>query len=151
MLVYKVQVAIMFCINLMLCLNRLDCYSMPRKFRRYVPKGASRKSSKNVTQSSTELEKVELGEQPSITTANATTPSLHGSSHAVATQTDFTSCSVVTRENSTQTDDMDMPDEELIDDSASLNHENLCEGNNDAKFHSLVIKHKGVFTNVKGT
>jgi len=39
---------------------------------------------------------------------------------------------------------MDMPDEELIVDSLSLYPDNLCEGNNDVKFHPLVIKHKGV-------
>ena len=27
---------------------------------------------------------------------------------------------------------------------------NLCEGNPDAKFHPLILKHQGVFTNLQG-
>ena len=28
--------------------------------------------------------------------------------------------------------------------------ENLCKGNPDAKFHPLILKHQGVFTNLQG-
>lgn len=88
-------------------------------------------------QSSATLEN--LGEQSSITTVDATGLRLHRSSYDWATQTDSTSHLLVDR---TQTDDMDMSDEELIIDSASLHPDNLCEENNDVKFHPLVIKHK---------
>ena len=159
---------------------------MPRKFRSYVPKGASWKASKNSSQSSATLDDDdELSETSAISTVKSSTAvtveaatqtdattngsqsltdggelsemssSLIGTVNTVvtvsveaATQTDEATTSVATKEDSTQTDDTNMPDEETIGDLVSP--ENLCKGNDDAKFHPLVVKHKGIFTDVKG-
>ena len=39
----------------------------------------------------------------------------------------------------------DEPAEDVVDEP-----QNLCEGNPDAKFHPLILKHQGVFTNLQG-
>ena len=39
----------------------------------------------------------------------------------------------------------DEPAEDVVD-----KPQNLCEGNPDAKFHPLILKHQGVFTNLQG-
>ena len=41
--------------------------------------------------------------------------------------------------------------DELAEDVEPDEPEKLCEGNPEEKFHPLILKHKGVFTNVQGT
>jgi len=44
----------------------------------------------------------------------------------------------------------DMTNDESAEAAALDKPENLCEGNPDAKFHPLILKHQGVFTNLQG-
>ena len=44
----------------------------------------------------------------------------------------------------------DMTDDEPAEAAVVDEPENLCEGNPDAKFHPLILKHQGVFTYLQG-
>ena len=122
---------------------------MPRKTRLYVPKGASRKwkSTKNAAPSSSPackdaptcsdgMEEVTTASN-SIQVASPTTRNI--SVEAIVTTADV-SC---------QTDFEAF--DELAEDEDLPEPEKMCEGNNDIKFHPLIIKHEGIFTNHKGT
>ena len=50
---------------------------------------------------------------------------------------------------STQTDDLICADE-LLDEVQPEQTDRICEGNNDIKFHPLVIQHSGIFRNSQG-
>lgn len=41
--------------------------------------------------------------------------------------------------------------DELQDDIEPKKNEHICEGNEDIEFNPLLIRHKGVYTNFKGT
>ena len=48
-------------------------------------------------------------------------------------------------------DNMTSTSDELAEDVTPDESEKLCEGNPNVKFHPLILKHKGVFTNTQGT
>jgi len=119
---------------------------MPRKFLRFVPKGASRKGRK-VPQPSSSSEYIEIVTSDSSTQTES--PEMKdacvGAEEAV----------VITSDAFTQTDEISNTEATPIDELAAEPIEqelqdHLCEGNNDTKFHPLIIRYKGVFTNVKG-
>jgi len=115
---------------------------MGRKFLKYVPKGASRRkkgdaadSTENVGPSNDKsvqcdlleaLEDQEVAERPETV---AKRPLMCD----VSCQTEY-----------------DMTDDEPAEATPLDKPENLCEGNPDAKFHPLILKHQGVFTNLQG-
>ena len=122
---------------------------MPRKFRRYVPKGASRASKKSKAPSSSNDVFEEIA-----TSENSTQTDLpvHNETKDASIQTDEEPV-VTTCDGFTQADnDSDgVATDELGEDPVPAEQDHLCEGNNDIKFHPLIIRHKGVFTDVKGT
>lgn len=121
---------------------------MPRKFRRYVPKGASRASKKLKASSSSN----DVFEEIS-TSENSTQTDLpvHNENKDASIQTDEEPL-VTTCDGFMQTDDDSdgAATDELGEDPVPAEQDHLCEGNSDIKFHPLIIRHKGVFTNVKG-
>jgi len=122
---------------------------MPRKFKLYVPKGASRKSTQKGVPSSSEddlscktASKCSDGMEEVTTAADKVAPP---TAKDVCTQTEVI---VTVADVSCQTDCGEM--DELAEDEELPEPERMCEGNNDTKFHPLIIKHKGVFTNLQG-
>jgi len=118
---------------------------MPRKFRRYVPKGATRQNSSTAPSSSS---------TPAISdedSANHTTCTIGTQCELQLTSTEDEAVQVVaeTVDASTQTDELICTDE-LQDEVQPIQNDRICEGNNDIKFHPLVIKHNGIFINLKG-
>ena len=125
---------------------------MPCKFRHHVPKGASRKPSKKSQASSSSKDVFE----EIVTSENSTQTDLpvHNETKDSSMQTEepvVMTCDGSTVE-STQTDnDTDgTATDELDEDPVPAEQDHLCKGNNDIKFHPLIIRHKGVFTDVKG-
>ena len=58
---------------------------------------------------------------------------------------------MITADACTQTDEVSDTETTATDDlNEPAEQDRLCEGNNDTKFHPLIIRHKGVFANVKG-
>lgn len=119
---------------------------MPRKFRQFVPKGASRKRSK-MPQAPSSSEDVE------IVTSNSSTQTESPKIKDACVETE--KAVVITSDAFTQTDKISDTEATTTDELAAEPAEqelqdHLCEGNNDTKFHSLIIQHKGIFTNVKG-
>lgn len=113
---------------------------MPHKFRRYVPKGASRKALKKSQAPSSSKDVVE----EIVTSENSTQTSLPVCSETkdVSVQTDepivMTS---LTCDGFTQTDNDtdDIATDELAEDLVPAEQDWLCEGNNDVKFNPLII------------
>ena len=58
---------------------------------------------------------------------------------------------MTTADSSTQTGEDELDEIGTAADGQSEETERMCEGNSDVKFHPLVMKHKGVFSNLKGT
>ena len=120
---------------------------MPRKTRLYVPKGASRKSTKNAAPSSSPACK----DAPTcsdgmeeVTTASNSIQVASPTARNISVEAIVTTADV-----SCQTDFEAF--DELAEDEDLPEPEKMCEGNNDIKFHPLIIKHEGIFTNHKGT
>ena len=151
---------------------------MPRKFRCYVPKGASRKAKKvppsfpckeNASQCTVEqndnpiLLCTDVGVQtdemrPCCSDAEIQTEVSVMTKVDVAIQTDEqTSCLTVTTEEQTgnlaveESSSLADSPEDLSSPDIQADSLQICVGNNDEKFSPLIIKHKGVFTNAKGS
>ena len=122
---------------------------MPRKFRRYVQKGASRKPTKKAVLSSSENIPREDAPKGSDGMKEATAVDKSIQVDSPATQEVSVEAIVITIDVSCQTDS-DVALDELAEDEVLPEPESLCEGNNDVKFHPLILKHKGVFTNLQG-
>ena len=122
---------------------------MPRKFRRYVQKGASRKLIKKAVLSSNEnIPSCEDALKGSDGVKEATAVDTSIQVNSPATQEVSVEAIVTTIDVSCQTDS-DVALDELAEDEVLPEPESLCEGNNDVKFHPLIFKHKGVFTNLQ--
>ena len=134
---------------------------MPRKFRCYVPKGASRKQAKvlqtdepqykdSVVQTETTLVNLcEVGvqsESAEVVDASVQTEELTPS--IAVCEAEVQTDKLTTEEISSQTDDVldGIAPPEL---KVEMTH--FCEGNNDEKFLPLIKKHKGIFMNAKGS
>ena len=114
---------------------------MPRKFRRYVQKKASRKPTKKAVLSSSANIPCEDAPKSSDGMKEATAVD---KSDSPATQEVSAKPIVITINVSYQTDS-DVALDELVEDQVLPEPESLCEGNNDVKFHPLILKHKGKF------
>jgi len=123
---------------------------MQRKFRRYVHKCATRKKSlSDAPVSSIPSESDEESTNSTCTIGTQyelmeTPPIQLTNTHDEAVQ-----ATVETLDVSTQIDDL-IGTDELQDEVQPVQSDHICEGNNDIKFHPLIIKHKGVFTNSQG-
>ena len=114
---------------------------MPRKFKKYLPKGYSRKGFKQVED--------ELGDSESQ-------PNLEVETTESGSQTDdFGSISVETQTETvdvksaaTQTDDESLMEVQIETDESR--NDDFCIGNSDEKFAALVAKHDGVFKDASG-
>lgn len=119
---------------------------MPRKFRRYVAKGYSRKGLKVKTSKADLL--VDSGVQTDLH-FNPDEDMLHLKTEilqeTVAVQTDII---VNSKSIETQTEVVEIQDAEIQ--VSELDEMRLCVGNNDEKFLPLVTKHKGLFKDVTG-
>lgn len=136
---------------------------MPRKFRRYVPKGYSRKGDKVGTSVLPEANgsivqtDVCCGTKDDISHCETESRELEQETVAVETdtvimksvetQTDIETLDT-TRTVETQTEVAEMQDTEIqISELAEMK---LCVGNYEEKFLPLVTKHKGVFKDITG-
>ena len=114
---------------------------MPRKFKKYLPKGYSRNALKQ-TQDEPE-------DQCEVVTADYGSQTDNVGSTSVETQTEI----VIDMKNvATQTDEE--TDRNFVSDvekqTDGNRHDNFCIGNNDEKFAHLVAKHDGVFKDISG-
>ena len=111
---------------------------MPRKFRRVVRKGYSKKVvPHSVAEASSDSDEVcEAQNVETKEVAVQTEPVPHLVTVEMATQTDE---EVQTADGETQVDSTMFNDDYM-----------LCEGNNEQKFHQLIVKHKGIFKDAKG-
>lgn len=142
---------------------------MPRKFRRYVEKGYSRKGSNSRKRAnSAEAAKVKVSVLPEadslVDLVVQTDPQFSIDDHMVhsetqtdgimhettAVQTDIL-ISGQTKTVETQTEIVAVLDAGVqVGEPLAKNEMRLCIGNNDEKFLPLVTKHKGVFKDVTG-
>ena len=114
---------------------------MPRKFRRYVPKGYSRKGYKS--KKSNSVEHV-------VNSAELQADNLQGTSTKVdfGTQTDEILNDVVPVIENEEVEVVDMVDAEIQ--VGEQQSQRVCVGNDDEKFKPLISKHKGVFKDSTG-
>lgn len=145
---------------------------MPRKFRCYVPKGASRKQAKVPKEVSRKQAKVPQTDEPQYKDSVVQTEGTLVNFQEVGVQSEFVEVddasvqteglvpSIAVCEVEVQTDKLNMEEtssqtDDILDGIAPPELEvemtQLCEGNNDEKFLPLVKKHKGIFMNAKGS
>ena len=123
----------------------VDLQLMGRKFLKHVPKGASRRKSLKKEDAAGNKEDSELSNDKSVQCDLLGAPENKES----AERSETISERPVMCDASCQTN-CDMTDDEPADAAVVVEPENLCEGNPDAKFHPLILKHQGVFTNLQG-
>ena len=106
---------------------------MLHKFHRYVPKGVSRKGLKKLQDSSSN----EVVVEEIVSTDNYTqTESPEKKDISVGPEEP----TVMTSDASTQTDEMFDTKATITDELTELpEQDHLCEGNNDTKFHPLIV------------
>ena len=150
---------------------------MPRKFRCYVRKGAGRKARKGTSSFPCEEDAshntVEQTEKPvsfcidvGVQTdelclhcidAEIQTEISMMSQVDIAVQTDEqTFCTLTTTTAGEQNDNLTLEESSILVDDLTIpdvqvDSLQICEGNDEEKFLPLIKKHKGAFTNAKGT
>ena len=123
---------------------------MGRKFRKYLPKGYSRKRSKSQNECS------DSEAQSEVVTTDTGSQTVDVEYIPVETQTEAI---VNTASTTSQTEGGSVNDVGIQTEGRSINdvgvqteakEDYLCIGNNDEKFAPLVTKHDGVFKDVSG-
>ena len=145
---------------------------MPRKFRCYIPKGASRKAQKG-TASFPCQEEDTCGESGELCTdIGVQTDDIHYSCSDAEVQTE--SFMALKVDVAVQTDEQNLSslataiveeqtENPVVEESSSMGDSpvdlalpdtqvdmQICKGNDDEKFTPLILKHKGIFMNVQG-
>ena len=137
---------------------------MPRKFRCYVPKGASRKQAKVPLVEEPQYKDAMVQTEDTVVVfceVGVQTVEAHTAvKNDASIQTDSLLPSIAVSEVEVQTEKLSMAESssqtnDMFDSIASpdleLETNQLCAGNNDDKFFPLTKKHKGIFMNAKGS